>query len=77
MNQTIINDIDPNVLTVEIWFKSDNMATLNLEVILGLSPYKLRKKSGVSQIQITYGQYLYCDSSNLITNSWYHFAFSI
>lgn len=55
MNQTMIGEFDPNVLTVEIWFKSDNMATLNLEVILGLAPYKLRKKSGVSQIQISYG----------------------
>jgi hypothetical protein len=44
----MIADLDPTVLTVEIWFKSDNIGSVNLEVILGLFPYKLRKKSGIS-----------------------------
>jgi hypothetical protein len=58
-------DYNPTSATFEVWFKADNILSIYQEVILGLSPYKLRKKNGVAQIQLNYGDYTYCDSKNL------------
>ncbi|CDW84369.1 neurohypophysial n-terminal domain containing protein [Stylonychia lemnae] len=66
--------------TVEIWFKSDNILSSNTEVILGMTPYKLRKKQGVNLIQLIYqGQLFYCENVNAEMKSdlWYHFAFTL
>lgn len=41
---------DPIEIAVEVWFKADNIASMTLDIILGLLPYKLRKKAGVAQI---------------------------
>jgi len=43
-------DYNPTSAAIEFWFKADNIASLYLEIILGLSPYKLRKKGGAAQI---------------------------
>lgn len=37
---------DPIEMAIELWFKADNIQTLTLDIILGLMPYKLRKKAG-------------------------------
>ena len=52
-------------MTTEIWFKIDNPFSLLTEVILGTSPYKLRKKASLDQVQISFDQINYCDSFNL------------
>lgn len=39
---------NPSEVTAEVWFKADNINSLYQEVILGLSPYKLRKKASVA-----------------------------
>ena len=52
-------------MTTEIWFKIDNPFSLLTEVLLGTSPYKLRKKASLAQVQINFGEYNYCDSFNL------------
>lgn len=39
-----------NASTAEIWFKADNIGTASIQIILGLAPYKLRKKAGVSRM---------------------------
>lgn len=41
---------DPTETAFEVWFKSNNAQSMQIEIILGLSPYKLRKKSGTGQI---------------------------
>lgn len=66
-------------MTVEIWFKGDNMASANTQVILGMAPYKLRKKSGAQRIQLRYKDItFYCDNvADLMTDTWYHFAFTV
>ncbi len=48
-------------------------------MILGLAPFKLRKKAGVSRLQLMYKDTLfYCDSvSDLMSNEWYHLVFVI
>jgi hypothetical protein len=59
---------NPSSFAFEIWFKADNILTLTLDIILGLSPYKLRKKAGTAQIQFNWGDLNYCDSTNLKSN---------
>jgi hypothetical protein len=44
-NDTIFN---PTEMTIEIWFKADNILSLNMEIILGMLPYKFRKKAGIA-----------------------------
>jgi hypothetical protein len=39
---------NPTEITVELWFKIDNPLTSSVDVILGASPYKLRKKANVA-----------------------------
>ncbi len=47
MNTTIITaSYDPNAITVEIWFKADDILSANSEIIVGMSPYKIRKRPG-------------------------------
>jgi hypothetical protein len=43
-----LDDFNPTELTTEIWFKMDNANSLFIEVILGNSPYKFRKKANVA-----------------------------
>ena len=76
-NATVPAGFNPTAATFEIWFKSDNMLSLNQEVILGLSPYKFRKKAGIAQINLVWGDITYCDSTNLLSNQWNHFAVSM
>jgi hypothetical protein len=47
------------------------------EIVLGTSPYKLRKKANVAQVQLNFDQVNYCDSFNLKSGVWYHFEYSI
>ena len=63
-----LSTFNPRELTQEIWFKSDNVMSSFTEVILGISPYKLRKKSNLAQIQLNFDQVSYCDSFNLRSN---------
>ena len=70
-------NFDPVEMTIEVWFKSSNMLSNFLEIILGLSPYKFRKKAGMAQIQLNWGDINYCDSSSLKSDQWYHFAFTM
>lgn len=37
---------NPIASTVEVWFKADNINSANLEIIVGMSPYKIRKRAG-------------------------------
>lgn len=47
MDPTLLPEsYDPIELAFELWFKADNIHSLQLEIILGLLPYKLRKKAG-------------------------------
>lgn len=39
---------NPTQFAFELWFKADNIMSVYQEIILGLSPYKLRKKNGVA-----------------------------
>ncbi|CDW88931.1 neurohypophysial n-terminal domain containing protein [Stylonychia lemnae] len=70
---------NPKELTAEIWFRADNMLGANPEVILGMTPYKLRKKAGTNSIHINYQTTLtFCESNETLdSNKWYHFAFAI
>jgi hypothetical protein len=45
-----LNDFNPIELTSEIWMKIDNVNSILTEIILGTSPYKIRKKANVAQI---------------------------
>jgi hypothetical protein len=56
---------NPRQLTIEIWFKIDNPLSLFTELILGTSPYKLRKKANLAQVQLNFDTFNYCDSFNL------------
>jgi hypothetical protein len=51
LNMTMDPDLlsfNPTEMTVELWFKIDNPLTSSVDVILGASPYKLRKKANVA-----------------------------
>ncbi len=43
-----LGDFNPRELTSEIWFRVDNVLSSITEIILGTSPYKLRKKANVA-----------------------------
>ncbi len=60
-----LSTFNPRQITSEIWFKIDNPLSSVTEVILGTSPYKLRKKANVAQIQLNFDMVNYCDSLNL------------
>ena len=47
-NATVPPGFDPTSAAFEIWFNSDNILSLNQEVILGLTPYRFRKKAGIA-----------------------------
>eukprot|EP00347_Sterkiella_histriomuscorum_P014884 403359155 len=70
---------DPTAITAEIWFKSDDVLSSNNEVIVGLSPYKLKKKPFTNEIQLSFQNAItYCDSGTILkSNKWYYFAFTI
>eukprot|EP00347_Sterkiella_histriomuscorum_P002038 403369714 len=73
---------DPISMSVEVWFRSDNMLSSNLEVIVALTPYKLRKRSNEASIHLSYqGQLSFCDTAAanklLYADIWYHFAWSM
>jgi len=44
----LLVDFNPRELTSEIWFKIDNVLSSITEIVLGTSPYKLRKKANVA-----------------------------
>ena len=49
LNPVLVPDkLNPTELAIELWFKADNIMSLSLEIILGLLPYKLRKKAGTA-----------------------------
>jgi hypothetical protein len=43
-----LTSFNPTEMTVELWFKLDNPLTSAVDIILGASPYKLRKKANVA-----------------------------
>jgi len=43
-------NFQPNVSSFEIWFKADNIASPNTNIIMGVYPYKLRKKPGLPRL---------------------------
>ncbi len=43
-----LTNLNPTEMTVELWFKIDNPLTSSVDIILGASPYKLRKKANVA-----------------------------
>jgi hypothetical protein len=49
-----VSAVNPRMITSEIWFKVDNPLSLLTEVILGTSPYKLRKKANLAQVQLNF-----------------------
>jgi hypothetical protein len=66
----------------ELFFKSDDPSSAGLEVIMGLTPVKLRKVSGTPNLQINYGSGAstlnYCDCpTDIQTDVWHHFAMSL
>lgn len=63
-----LEEFNPTELTSEIWFKMDNANSLFIEIILGTTPYKLRKKANVAQVQLNFDLVNYCDSFNLKSN---------
>ena len=42
----VTSTYEPEAMTVEVWFKADNIASIYSEIIAGMSPYKIRKRSG-------------------------------
>ena len=60
-----LTDFNPRELTSEIWFRVDNVLSSITEIILGTSPYKIRKKANVAQVQLNFDLVNYCDSFNL------------
>ena len=72
-----LTEFNPREMTTEIWFKIDNVLSSITEVILGTTPYKIRKKANVAQVQLNFDPYNYCDSFNLKANQWYHYAYAI
>jgi len=71
--QTIPAGSNFTAMTVEVWFKSDAMSTGVNEIIVGMTPYKIRQKSSSNALQISYNSLLtYCDTnSTLVANTWY------
>ena len=41
-------NFDPTELSIEVWFKSTDILSNQLELILGMAPYKFRKKAGMA-----------------------------
>jgi hypothetical protein len=76
-NTKFARDFNPTEVTTEIWFKAAEMYTKTTDVIIGLAPYKIRKRSNQPQIHINYEGFNYCLSITLNSGQWYHFAFSI
>ena len=60
-----LTDFNPRELTSEIWFRVDNVFSSITEIILGTSPYKIRKRANVAQVQLNFDLVNYCDSFNL------------
>ena len=64
-------------ITLEFWFKADDVNTLTNDVIVGATPYKIRKQAGFPKIQLFYSNnFQFCPSKNLTSNTWDHFAFT-
>ena len=67
--------------SVELWVKTSDPTSGANEVILGMSPMKIRKKSVTGKIQLFYGTTFtvsYCDTvTSLLTDKWHHFAFTL
>lgn len=74
---------DLTMYTVEFFFKTDDPFSTDTEVILGMSPVKIRKKPTSGEIQLFYGTAAtftvsYCDSGTaILADYWHHFAFII
>ena len=66
-------------MTVEIWFKFDNINSNTVDVILGATPFRLRKKASLPQIQLNFNGFVnYCDTTDpILTDKWYHFAWAL
>lgn len=48
--QTVTASSNFTSMTVEVWFKSDAMSTGVNEVIVGMTPYKIRQRSSVNAL---------------------------
>jgi hypothetical protein len=72
-----LTEFNPREMTTEIWLKIDNVLSSITEIILGTSPYKIRKKANVAQVQLNFDSFNYCDSFNLKGGQWYHYAYAI
>lgn len=73
---------DINKTSIEIWFRADDASSADLGVLLGMTPYKIRKTASASSLHLSYkGGLIYCetlDASLTITSgTWQHFAFTI
>ena len=56
----------------------DNLTSSNIEIILGTTPYKIRKRPSSTQIELNYDASVnYCNTSSLSVLTWYHFAFTL
>ena len=42
------NAYNPTELAFEFWFKADNILSVASQVIIGLTPYKMKKKSATA-----------------------------
>jgi len=67
----------PTSFAIEFWFKADDVGSINLEVLLGLTPYKMRKKAGLAQVLLLFKDLEFCATINLESKVWYHYALSI
>lgn len=67
--------------TVEFFFRTMDPTSADIEVILGMSPVKIRKKANTGKIHLFYGTTTtleYCSvPTALSTGVWHHFSFSI
>jgi hypothetical protein len=53
------------------------VGSINLQVLIGLTPYKLRKKAGLAQVLLFFKDMEFCATINLVSKVWYHYAVSI
>eukprot|EP00347_Sterkiella_histriomuscorum_P014233 403361664 len=72
--------IDMIKMSMEIWFKIDDISSSTLQVIVGATPYKLRKKANSKSFHLSFqGLLTYCEITNttFASDTWYHYAFTI
>ena len=59
-NTKFSKDFNPTEVTVEIWFKAVEVYTKTTDIVMGLSPYKIRKRANQPQIHINFEGFNYC-----------------